>query len=67
MPTPGIYDETSVQKSHELATYVKNTATETDSIFLDAGPITSTGDDGIHLNPASQSVLARALYDLITA
>lgn len=65
MPTPGIYDETSVQKSHELAKYIQKIAGETNSLFLDSAPITQTGDDGCHLDQQSQANLAAALFDLI--
>jgi lysophospholipase L1-like esterase len=66
MPTPGIYDKTSVKKSHELAPYVEAVAKETNSLFLDSAPITQTGEDGCHLDKASQATLANALYSIIT-
>jgi len=65
MPTPGIYDETSDKKSHELGKYVQQVAHETNSLFLDSAPITQTGEDGCHLDSTSQTALAAALYDLI--
>lgn len=66
MPTSGIYDETSVQKSHELAKYVQQVANQTHSIFLDSAPITQTGKDGYHLDRPSQTALAAALYGILT-
>jgi hypothetical protein len=66
MPTPGIYNETSVQKSHELAKYIQQVASETHSLFLDSALITQTGDDGCHLDQQSQTNLAAALFDLVT-
>ena len=66
MPTPNIYDETSVQKSHDLARYIQLVAKDTDSLFLDSAPITKTGDDGCHLDRPSQALLASALHNIIT-
>lgn len=65
MPTAGIYDETSDQKSHELGKFIEHVALETDSLFLDAGPITHTGEDGCHLDASSHTTLAAALQKLI--
>ncbi|TAL14120.1 hypothetical protein EPN95_03895 [Patescibacteria group bacterium] len=66
MPTANIYDETSVQKSHDLAQYIEIIAKDIDCLFLDSGPITKTGEDGCHLDQPSQFVLADALYRIIT-
>ncbi len=66
MPTKGIYDETSVRKSHELAKYLQAIATETNSLFLDSALIAQTGEDGCHLDKQSQPKLASALYQLVT-
>jgi lysophospholipase L1-like esterase len=65
MPTPGIYDKTSEQKSHELASYIEHIARETDCLFLDSAPITQTGEDGCHLDKTSQPILAAALLSII--
>ncbi len=66
MPTSGVYDETSVQKSHELAKYVQQVADQTHSLFLDSALVTQTGEDGCHLDKPSQNTLADALYTSIT-
>lgn len=65
MPTPGIYNEGSVQTSHELAVAIQQIAEQTNSVFLDAGPITQTGEDGCHLDKASHLALANALRGII--
>jgi lysophospholipase L1-like esterase len=66
MPTANIYDETSVQKSHDLAQYVQQVANETNSLFLDSAPLTQTGEDGVHLDKSSQVALAAVLHRIIT-
>lgn len=65
MPTPGIYDEKSAQKTKEFAEPMKRMAEETDCAFFDAGPITETGDDGCHITLESHRKLADAFGRII--
>lgn len=65
MPSPGIYDEASAQKSHDFAEAIKRVAEETDCDFLDAATLTTTGDDGCHLDLASHKKLGEVLYEAI--
>lgn len=58
MPSPGIYDEVSAQKSKQFAEPIKRVADETDCAFFDAAPVTKAGDDGCHLDLESQQKLA---------
>lgn len=65
MPTQKIYDETSVQKSHELAAAIRAMASETGCEFFDAAPITKVGQDGLHLDLESHVSLGEMLAKLI--
>lgn len=65
MPTQGIYDEVSAQKSHDLAAAIEVVAKEAGCEFLDAGPITKTGQDGCHLDLESHMKLGQELANLI--
>lgn len=65
MPTKGIYDEVSTQKSHDLAAAIEAVARETGCEFLDAGPITKTGQDGCHLDLESHARLGKKLAELV--
>ncbi len=65
MPTPGVYDETSVRKSEELASIIKQLAARTVCQFFDAASVTNTGEDGLHLNLQSHKALAEALSTVV--
>ncbi len=65
MPTVGIYDEISAQKSKEFSKPIKSLADETGCVFFDAAKVTKTGDDGCHLDLPSQKSLADSLESLI--
>ncbi len=65
MPQPGIYDEGSVRKTHELAGHIQELSQRLNVEFLDAGPITSVGDDGCHIDADSHKKLGLALARLI--
>lgn len=64
LPTPGVYDGAS-QKSQQLAEPIKRLAAEMDCIFLDAAPITKTGDDGCHIDIESHKNLAGSLTSIV--
>ena len=64
MPTEKIYDEVSVQKSHELAAAIQMMAEEEKCEFFDAAPITQTGQDGMHLDLDSHARLGLELSKL---
>lgn len=65
MPTAGIYDDTSITKSHELAAHLEQLALSHHVQFLDAGLLTQAGDDGVHITATSHSNLGSALADII--
>jgi len=67
MPSPGIYDAESAQKSRQLSKPIQQIAQETDCIFFDAGPNAKTGDDGCHLDRESHQKLAREFEKLLRA
>jgi lysophospholipase L1-like esterase len=66
MPSPGIYDEGSVEKSHQLASAFKQVAESTGNLFFDAASVAQAGEDGCHLNKESHEHLANALAKLIS-
>jgi lysophospholipase L1-like esterase len=59
MPTPGVYDQTSIQKSHELALTIKELAHSTGSYFFDSAQVAQTGEDGVHITKLSHSKLGK--------
>jgi lysophospholipase L1-like esterase len=65
MPTQGVYDHTSITKSRELATHLKQLAESNNVVFLDAATITETGEDGCHMNEASHGKLGTELAAMI--
>ncbi len=65
MPSPGIYDEVSAQKSRQLAQPIKRIAEETDCIYFDAAEVAKTGEDGCHLDEASHKQLAHKFAEII--
>lgn len=65
MPNPGIYDEVSAVKSRQFAEPFKKLAEESNCIFFDAASVTTTGDDGCHLDAQSHSNLATELSKLV--
>lgn len=65
MPTSGIYDEISAQKSRQLAAPIRQVAAELGCEFFDAATVTKTGEDGCHLDLESHKNLALGLYDVI--
>jgi len=67
MAQSGVYDAVSAQKSHELAGPIHQLADDEKCIFLDAGPITETGDDGLHLTQASHAELANRIAEFFTS
>lgn len=60
-----VYDETSVQKSLELADKIKGVAKRLDCKFLEAGDYAKVGEDGIHLTRESNEPLAKAIAGAI--
>lgn len=61
MPTPGAYDQSSVQKSHELALCIKKLADNTGSYFFDSAQVAQAGEDGIHITVLSHSRLGKSI------
>jgi len=66
MPQQGVYDEKSAQKSRQFAEPIKKVADGLGCVFLDAAPITKTGDDGCHLDLTSHKNLADSFAKIIT-
>jgi lysophospholipase L1-like esterase len=62
----GVYDAASAQKSRELAGAFKNLADTLGILYFDAGTVAKAGKDGIHLDKASHSALAKALFGIIS-
>jgi lysophospholipase L1-like esterase len=60
-----VYDETSVQKSLELAVKINSIAEKLDCAFIDAGKHAKVGEDGIHLTRESNEPLAQAIAGAI--
>lgn len=60
-----VYDETSVQKSLELADKIKTVADRLDCVFIDGGDYARVGEDGIHLTRESNEPLAQAIAEAI--
>lgn len=60
-----VFDQTSIQKSLELADKIREIAVKHDCLFLDAGEHAQVGEDGIHLTKGSQGTLAKAVADVI--
>lgn len=65
MPTPGIYDDNSAAKSRQFAEPIQRIARQSGCLFLDAAPITKTGEDGLHLDESSHAALAQELHHMI--
>ncbi len=65
MPTPGAYDETSIQKSHELASHIRNLADTTGSYFFDSAQVAAAGMDGVHLSEQSHGRLGRSIAPVV--
>lgn len=65
MPTRGVYDQTSVDKSHELAAHLSQLAQSSGVVFLDAAAVAQTGEDGCHMTEASHGNLGTALAQMI--
>ena len=65
MPTPGVYDEVSAEKSHRLAGPIQQVAEEAGCVFFDAAQVAATGDDGIHMTLESHRSIADSLTRLI--
>lgn len=65
MPTAGIYDEISAQKSKQLAEPFKRLAEETGCDFFDASTIASPGEDGCHINEDSHQKLGEKLAEVV--
>lgn len=65
MPTQGIYDEKSAQKTRELAEPLKIIAEKSGCIFYDAGKVAKTGEDGCHLDKDSHTKLGKELAKII--
>lgn len=59
-----LYNQESVQKSYQLAEEISKTAEETGCLFFDAAKVTSTGEDGCHLDLESHNKLANGLAEL---
>lgn len=64
LPTPGVYDG-AAKKSQELARPIEQLATEMHCAFFDAAQVTTTGDDGCHIDLASHKNLADGLAPII--
>ncbi|MDD3369780.1 MAG: SGNH/GDSL hydrolase family protein [Lachnospiraceae bacterium] len=61
------FDETSVQKSIQLATYYQATAKRLGCLFLDAAEVAVPSDeDQLHMDAMSHRALAMAIADKIT-
>jgi lysophospholipase L1-like esterase len=67
MPTPGIYDATSITKSHELAEHIKQLTRTRGLHFFDAAPVTQAGEDGCHITESSHRMLGQELARIIQA
>lgn len=65
MPVAGVYDEVSAQKSKQFAEPIQKVAQETGCEFFDAATVTTTGEDGCHLDAESHKKLAKALASII--
>jgi lysophospholipase L1-like esterase len=65
MPTPGIYDETSVLKSQQLASHLEQLAARHHIPFFDAAAITQVGDDGVHMTADSHRELGQAIATIV--
>lgn len=61
----GIYDDTSMKKSIELASHLEKLTTANDCHFLDASKYAKVGCDGIHFDLESHHNLAHALRDFL--
>jgi len=65
MPTPGIYDDTSILKSQQLAAHLKQLAARHAISFFDAAAITQAGEDGVHITANSHHELGHAITAII--
>ncbi|MFZ2836329.1 GDSL-like Lipase/Acylhydrolase [compost metagenome] len=65
MPTPGIYDHSSVLKSHELAARLEALAKHHSLDFVDAARLTDVGEDGCHITTPSHRTLGHELAGLL--
>lgn len=61
----GIYDETSMSKSTELAPHLEKLTIANDCHFIDASKYAKAGIDGIHFDAESHHNLAHALRDFL--
>ena len=66
MPKAGVYDEVSAQKSRQFTEPIKRVAEELGCVFIDAAPVTKTGDDGCHLDKDSHKKLASEFVRIIS-
>lgn len=67
MPTSGIYDQTSIEKSHQLAAQIDELARENNVQFLDAALFTEPGEDGCHITESSHHRLGQEIAQLLRA
>lgn len=60
------YDESSIKKSQELASYLDKVAKDTGCYFADAAQVAKSGEDGIHFDEGSHRTLGDFLAQRIT-
>ena len=62
----GLFDETSIKKSHQLATAYEEVARYEDCHFLDANQFAEFPEkDGIHLDAQGQKILGESIANLL--
>lgn len=59
------YDDTSAEKSRNLAKYYKEVADSQGSFFFDAATVAKAGKDKMHMNGDSHKALSEALYPIV--
>ena len=60
------FDEESINKSKQLAGYLKKRASEETWEFLDADEAgVVLGDDGLHLSEKGHEILSKSIYNII--
>jgi lysophospholipase L1-like esterase len=64
-PSLDAYDEKSADKSRMLAPAINKVIDKLGIGFVDAGPLTSVGDDGLHFDSKSHRILGNELSSLI--